>query len=188
MKPVSELAEPSEIRALVQDFLRTRSEDLFRCLYGTCTPGLYQFVWRMTGQRTDDANDIVQETWVRAVERMHEFRWNSSFTTWLTGIALNCWREFNRRRPERDPQPAMESISAIVRPIPEKVDLETAIGLLPDGYRTVLILHDIEGFQHAEIAELLGMEIGSSKSQLSRARASIRAMLTQHGATEYIDE
>ncbi|MEX2191167.1 MAG: sigma-70 family RNA polymerase sigma factor [Bacteroidota bacterium] len=188
MKPVPERAEPSEIRALVQEFLRTRSEDLFRSLYRDCTPRLYQFVWRMTGRRTEDANDIVQETWVRAVERMHEFRWNSTLNTWLTGIALNCCREFNRRRPERDLQPAVESISAIVRPIHEKVDLETAIGLLPDGYRTVLILHDIEGLQHAEIAELLDIEIGSSKSQLSRARASIRTMLRPHGTTEYIDE
>ena len=180
--------DASEILTLVQEFLRTGSEDSFRRLYRTCTPRLYRFALRINGQRTDDANDVVQETWVRAVERLHEFRWKSAFTTWLTGIALNCSRELSRRRPDPKIQPNTEGLSAIAHPIPEKVDLETAIGLLPAGYRTVLILHDIEGFQHDEIAELLAIEVGSSKSQLSRARASVRTMLTQNGAMEYLDE
>jgi len=188
MKPVPRLADTSEIQTLVQEFLRRESEDSFRRLYRACTPRLYQFALRVTGRNTNDANDVVQEAWVRAVERLHEFRWKSAFTTWLTGIALNCSRELNRRRPEPGVQPNTEALLATARPIPEKVDLETAIGFLPAGYRTVLILHDIEGFQHDEIAELLDIEVGSSKSQLSRARASVRTMLTQNGSMEYLDE
>lgn len=85
-----------------------------------------------------DAEDIVQEAWIRAAEAAAGFQWESGFGTWLTGIAINR---------------------------------------LPVGYRTVLVLHDLEGFRHEEIAEQLGIALGTSKSQLFHARRCVRALL-----------
>jgi len=187
MKPEPLRSDQSELRSLVGRFLTTREEQTFRRIYRICTPSLYQFVFRSVSRSTAVTDEIVQETWVRTIERLREFRWDSSFNTWLTGIALNCCREHFRRR-EREMGAPMPESAGKTPALPEKIDLETAIASLPDRSRLVLILHDIEGFGHDEIAHLLQIEPGTSKSQLSRARDAIRNMLRHNKTGEYTNE
>lgn len=165
-------------RELVEAVVVSGDEAAFRELYHRHTPRLYQLVLRLVGCE-QDAEDIVQEAWIRATEAAANFRWESGFGTWLTGIAINRFRELLRRR-NRWPALALEQADEpAARPdrIGERVDLETALSRLPLGYRTVLVLHDMEGYRHEEIAEQLGIAPGTSKSQLFHARRYVRALL-----------
>ncbi len=84
-------------RLLVRRFLASRDEASFRALYRRHTPFLFRFLLRLTGGRDGDAQEGVQETWVRAAARLKEFQWRSTLKTWLAGIALRWWREEARR-------------------------------------------------------------------------------------------
>jgi RNA polymerase sigma factor (sigma-70 family) len=168
-------------RDLVANFLLNREERAFRELYRRHAPSLNRMIVRLVGTMNGDAEDVIQTTWVRAIERLDGFRWNSTLRTWLTGIAINCSREHIRRqRRPREPDRLDDLISAaparITREI-SRIDLERVIASLPAGYREIIVLHDIEGYTHEEIAGLLGIDSGTSKSQLSRARKAVRAML-----------
>jgi RNA polymerase sigma-70 factor (ECF subfamily) len=157
-----------------------RGEELaFRELYRRHTPRLLGFVHRLLGRSGADAEDVAQEAWVRACENLQRFRWDSSFSTWLLGIGLNLVKERQRREARRMSESLEELQRASAMPVAsaERIDLARAIELLPDGYRMALVLHDVEGMKHAEIAEHLGISSGTSKSQLSSARRAIRAML-----------
>lgn len=171
-------------RWLARRFLRTRSERAFRRLYAAHTPALYGFVLRLARGNRAEAEDIVQETWMRAVASLQGFRWQSSLRTWLHAVALNVHRETLRRRAGSEARAgeARRRLAVVGRGSPPSLDLERAIAELPDGYREVLVLHDVEGYTHREIAELMGIEEGTSKSQLSRARRAMRALLVSHGA------
>jgi RNA polymerase sigma-70 factor (ECF subfamily) len=166
-------------RALVSEFLRGSSEAAFRNLYAAHTPRLYLSLLRLAGGRETEAQDLLQETWIRALAGLASFRWESALSTWLYGIALNAWREAARSR--RGAAMPFESlpveISAEPGPAAARLDLERAVRRLPEGYREVLVLHDIEGYTHEEIAEMLDIAPGTSKSQLSRARESVRRRL-----------
>jgi len=155
-------------------------EIAFRDLYRRHTPRLLQVALRLVGGDEADAQDVVQETWIKAVERLDAFRWEAAFGTWLHAIGLNVAREAIRRRGRRrevawaeDDEPP----AAAPRERLEAVDLERAIAALPAGYRTVLVLHDVEGYTHEAIAERLGVTPGTTKSQLFWARRAIRALL-----------
>lgn len=165
-------------RELADALLLRRDEAAFRALYRRHTPRLFQVVLRLLGGAEQDAEDVVQETWIRATERLAEFRWEAAFGTWLTGIGLNVARGLLRRRGrwEADPEHVPEPWRA-PPPVGERIDLERALALLPAGYRAVLVLHDVEGFTHEEIAEMLGVVPGTSKSQLSCARRAMRQLL-----------
>lgn len=171
--------EPED-RALVQEFLSGRGEASFRRLYRRHSGAMYRFALSRIGD-AGDAEDVVQEAWIRAVEGLAGFRWQSRLRTWLLGITFNCCRDLlrrRRRRDDRDPATILElQPAAPVREPIGRVDLERAIAELPDGYREVLILHDVEQLTHEEIAEVLGIRAGTSKSQLSRGRSAVRAML-----------
>ncbi|HEY7575413.1 MAG TPA: RNA polymerase sigma factor [Thermoanaerobaculia bacterium] len=170
-------------RALVSEFLRSSSEAAFRNLYAAHTPRLYLSLLRLAGGRESDAQDLLQETWIRAVRGLAAFRWESALSTWLFGIGLNAWREAARERRrggvplEALPEEAAASPEAEAGAEVAGLDLELAVRKLPDGYREVLVLHDIEGYTHEEIASLLGIAPGTSKSQLSRARENVRRRL-----------
>ncbi len=154
-------------------------EPAFRQLYRRHTPRLLALVLRFLGGVEADAEDVVQEAWLRATERLGQFRWEAAFSSWLAAIALNLAREHIRKRsrrnevewPEDDP-PACEPLDRVDVP-----DLERAIARLPAGYRQVLVLHDVEGYRHEEIAQLLGVSAGTSKSQLFHARRAVRQAL-----------
>lgn len=166
---------------LVSEFLRRREEGAFRVLYRRHSPMLYHLVLRLVGGQSGDAEEVIQVVWLRAIEKLSAFRWESSLRSWLTGIAVNCSREFIRQRRRVDAaEPSdLEAVPAPTRTNREvnRIDLERAIARLPDGYREVLVLHDVEGYTHVEIGRFLGIEEGTSKSQLSRARRAVRALL-----------
>jgi RNA polymerase sigma-70 factor (ECF subfamily) len=149
-------------------------------LYRAHTPSLFRLAVRILGRGGPDAEEAVQNTWMRAVQGLHSFRWESSLRTWLAGITIHACREILRARTR---EKAMMGTPSSVEPaMPEpmpgaKIDLERIVAGLPDGYREILVLHDIEGFTHEEIARLLHIEPGTSKSQLSRARRLLRASL-----------
>jgi RNA polymerase sigma factor (sigma-70 family) len=163
--------------------VRARGDEAsFRTLYRRHTPRLHQLVLRLLGGGEQDAEDVVQETWLRVATSLERFRWESTFSTWLIGIGLNQARDFLRRSGRRpvcgaDPEHVLSQLKAAAAPIAERIDLERALVLLPDGYRAVFVLHDVEGFQHGEIARRLDISEGTSKSQLFHARRALRVLL-----------
>ena len=173
-------------KTLVTIFLKDRGEDVFREIYRRHAPAVNRLVVRLVGAKNGDAEDIVQSMWIRAVEGLDRFRWESTLKTWLTGIAINCAREYFRKKSRsRDTFWAdTDDFSAGAPLVPRevhRVDLERAIADLPNGYREVLVLHDVEGYTHEEIGRFLGIESGTSKSQLSRARRAVRTLLGGNG-------
>ena len=175
--PTTILAQQSD-RELVEAIVISGDEIAFRELYRRHTPRLFQLVLRLVGSE-QDAEDVVQEAWIRASEAAANFRWESGFSTWLTGIAINRFKELLRKR-NRWPTLGIDDVrEPEIRPdrVNERVDLERALSLLPVGYRTVLVLHDLEGYRHEEIAEHLGIAAGTSKSQLFHARRYVRTLL-----------
>jgi RNA polymerase sigma factor (sigma-70 family) len=166
--------------ALIARIVGEGSEAAFRELFRRHTPRLLQFVMRIMGTATD-AEDVVQETWLRAAPALSNFRGDSSFGTWLCGIGLNTSLEQLRRRSRRDGEFSIGDTDLPSRALStdERIDLEWAIGKLSPGCRTVLVLHDVEGFTHDEIAGHLGIAEGTSKAQLFKARRAMRALLTR---------
>ena len=165
-------------RELAEALMHEGDEGAFRELYRRHTPRLLQFALRVLGGSELDAEDVVQETWIRAVERLDTFRWESKLPTWLSGIAMNqcrdLWRKKNGREVDFEVAPEMPVKAG---QHDERIDLERAIEMLPVGYRTVLLLHDLEGCTHDDIGRRLGIAAGTSKSQLSCARKAVRALL-----------
>ncbi len=161
----------------MEAFLRERSEAAFRALYRLHSPRLYQLALRLSGWREDEAREIVQESWVRAMRKLAEFRWESKLSTWLAGTVVR--RACETRRAGREEVPIDEHLAERAVRVPHELawDLERAIAALAPGYRRVLILHDVEGHTHAEIAALLRIEPGTSKSQLFEARRVLRQKL-----------
>lgn len=169
--------EPDD-RDLVRRFLDGRDEDAFRALFRRHTPRLYGLTLRLVAGRRDEADDVVQEAWHRAAVRLRSFAWQSALSTWLAAIAINCARE-RRRANARAPGETTSSLADMpARLRRDGIDLDRAIARLPDGAREVLVLHDVEGYTHEEIAERLEIAVGTSKSQLSRARRLVRASLS----------
>jgi RNA polymerase sigma factor (sigma-70 family) len=168
--------EPKE-RGLAERFTRHADESAFRALYRLHTPLLYRIARRMVGD-PERAAEVVQDTWICAAQKLPAFRWESSLSTWLAGIAINRSREEIRRRNAAEPTNAepVEVRTPSAR-VSDRIDLERAIDQLPNGYREVLLLHDVEGYTHEEIGQALNIEPGTSRSQLARARAAMRAQL-----------
>lgn len=159
---------------LIRQFLEARDETSFRELYARHTPPLYGLLCRLTGGRAGDASDVLQDAWTRAAAKLSAFRGESQFRTWLTGIALNCYREWRRTLREPDEE-AASTAQAAVDSRDHALDVERILATLPTSHREVLVLHDVEGYTHEEIARALGIEPGTSKSRLSRARQIFRS-------------
>src|SRR5262249_28804834 len=153
-----------------------------RRLYSAHAPRLFLFLLRLSGGHRAEAEELLQETWIRAAERLGAFRWESKLSTWLHGIAWNARRESIRTRgPTEAPLPedaAGTRAGAGDGSGEARLDLERALRELPEGYREVLLMHDVEGYTHEEIGALLGISPGTSKSQLSRARGFLRRRLS----------
>jgi RNA polymerase sigma-70 factor (ECF subfamily) len=163
-------------RALVERFLRGRSEAAFRALYRAHTPALYALALRLTGGDRGEAEDLVQESWVRALTALRTFRGQSALRSWLCGVLVNVRRGRIRAEWRIVDTPDAEPIAERTDP-DDVIDLERGIAELPDGARDVYVLHDVYGYTHREIAELLGVMEGTSKSQLNRARFLLRLSL-----------
>jgi RNA polymerase sigma-70 factor (ECF subfamily) len=167
-------------RALVAAFLAGRGEAEFRRLYAAHAPRLYLWLLRLCGGKQAEAEDLMQETWLRAAAKLPEFRWESALSTWLAGIGWNAGREASRRAPRVAAAPSEPEELAAPADGTEpgaRLDLERAVRELPEGYREVLVLHDVEGYTHEEIGQSLGIQPGTSKAQLFRARARLREAL-----------
>ena len=159
--------------ALIRLLAERQDEDAFRALYGRHTAAVYGLLYRLVG-RDADASDLMQETWLRAVRHLTLFRGQSAFRTWLTGIALNCYREW-RRRHARDAEMAdADARPALLHDADEAAAIAQILARIPAEHREAIVLHDIEGFTHEEIAAALEIEPGTSKSRLSRARRAFR--------------
>jgi len=162
--------------ALVERFLRGRGEDAFRALYRAHTPALYALALRLTGGDEGEAEDLVQESWVRALTALRSFRGQSALRSWLCGVLVNVRRGRIRVDWRTIDAPDAEPLAEATSP-DDAIDLERAIATLPDGARDVYVLHDIQGYTHREIANRLGIVEGTSKSQLNRARVLLRSSL-----------
>lgn len=150
-------------------------------LYRRYAPRVYAVVRRIAG---DDglADDWAQEAWMRAFRALPRFRGDSAFSTWLHRVAVNSALQGKRTRGRHEaresPLPVTLAGKAQGRdPTVLRITLERALERLPEGMRHILVLHDVEGFTHEEIGEMLGIAAGTSKSQLSKARAKMREML-----------
>jgi len=154
----------------------------FRALYDANVDRIYRLMYRMAGDQ-ELARDFTQEAFVRAYQRLDQFRGDAAFSTWLhsvaVSVALNGLRKVDRHRErERSLEDADRVASGLTASQPglrERID--RAVDALPDIYRTVFLMHDLEGYNHGEIAESLGVAEGTSKARLSRARAKLRRAL-----------
>lgn len=154
-----------------------------RELYQRHAGRVYAVVKRLAGHDEALAEDWAQEAWVRALRALPTFRGDSRFTTWLHRIAVNSALHGRRSRMRKAGREApMDDDRFSVRAVAEtsvlKLKLERAMERLPEGMRKVLVLHDVEGYTHDEIAEMLGVNPGTCKSQLFKARARMRKLLT----------
>jgi len=163
-------------QALVAAFLAAHDEASFRAIYARHSPLLYGLALRLCGGRRAEADDVLQETWIRAIARLAEFRWASALSSWLCGICVRCARELGRATQPREAA-LPETPAGRDGAGDAGLDLDRAIARLPSGYREVLVLHDVYGYTHSEVAGLLEIDQGTSKSQLARARRAARAML-----------
>jgi RNA polymerase sigma-70 factor (ECF subfamily) len=176
------------VRGELQSF-----EELFK-LYNR---KVYSVCLRMTGN-TAEAEDLSQEVFVQVFRKLDTFRGESSFTTWLHRLTVNqvlmYFRKTRRRLEHLTEDGEMPELPIKGRnvlasmPLLDRLALDEAIAQLSPGYRAVFLLHDVEGLQHTEIAHMLGCSVGTSKSQLHKARLKMRYLLRQrthrsHAAT-----
>ncbi len=152
----------------------------FERLYRTHVPRVHGLVRRMLDGV--DTDDVAQDVFVRAWEKLHTFRGEAAFGTWLHRLAVNVILARRktlggeRRRFHEDGE-VLDLVAGRTDPPEHGVDFEAAIGRLPEGARQVFLLHDVQGFRHEEIAQLLGIVAGTSKSQLHHARMALRKHL-----------
>jgi RNA polymerase sigma-70 factor (ECF subfamily) len=153
-----------------------------RELYDANVDRVYRLVYRMVGD-PDLAQEYTQDTFIRTFERLATFRGESALSTWISAIAIsvvyNGQRKVRRlRQREVELEHAEPIAGSSRRSDPDlRVKLKAAIDALPEGYRTVFLMHDVEGYTHEEIGSALGIQDGTSKAQLSRARAKLRREL-----------
>lgn len=149
---------------------------------------VFSLCLRMT-QNPPEAEDLTQEVFIQLFRKIGSFRGESAFTTWLHRLTVNQVLMHFRKRSVRDEKTTEdgETPDEIVQgtenyqkmPIVDRLALNKAIAALPPGYRTVFVLHDVEGYEHEEIARMLKLSVGTSKSQLHKARMKLRTLLRQ---------
>src|SRR5690242_3222949 len=160
----------------------------FERLYRKHANRVFSLCARMVADRVR-AEELTQDVFVRAWEKLKLFRGDSSFATWLhrlaVNVVLNDRKTEGRRRTrfeEEDEEGGMDNFAGVVgMPLPpgDLLDLEQAIAKLPPGARRVFTLHDVEGYKHEEIADMLGVTTGATKAQLHRARMLLRQSLNR---------
>jgi RNA polymerase sigma-70 factor (ECF subfamily) len=138
----------------------------FEFLYQMHSRRVYALCLRMVSNPAD-AEDLAQEAFLQLFRKIGTFRGESAFSTWLHRMTVNG--------PKRDVGAADLRLSGAV----DRVNLERSIEQLPPGYKTVFVLHDVQGFEHNEIANIMGCSVGNSKSQLHKARTRLRELLQE---------
>ncbi len=162
--------------------LRDGDQDAARALYDAHVDRVFRICYRFAGE-DHLAQDFTQETFVRAFTKIDTFRGEAAFGTWLgsiaTTVSLNGLRKVKRFRSREtalhEDLRSTRGLSGLEPDVKER--LHRAIDELPAGYRTVFLLHDLEGYTHEEIGAMLGIKAGTSKSQLFRARSRLREKL-----------
>lgn len=159
----------------------------FEDVYRANAPRLFGLICRLVGR--NEAEDLLQETFLSAHRKLGQYKGDSALSTWLFRLATNLSIDYLRSRNGRWAQitdeisPDVESSRGACGPVLgviDRMDLDRALATLPPGARTVFVLHDVEGYEHREIARLLGVTDGTSKSQLHRARFRLRDVLAAH--------
>lgn len=161
-----------------------------RALYDRYARLVFSVALRMAPD-ADTAEDYAQEAWIRIFRALGGFRWNSSLSTWMHRVAVNAALQRIRGRKLRDSleedvglaiSPHVAATAAPEDSIHLSLSLDRAVRGLPDRMRMVLVLHDVQGYGHAEIGALLGISEGTSKSQLFKARRKLRVQLSPASA------
>jgi len=177
-------------RALVE---RCRQGDLgaFDEIYRAHSRKLYGLAVRMLGNPAD-AEDMLQEIFLAAHRKLDSFRGESALSTWLYRLAVNLCLDYLRSRTGRaihmtdalgdDPVLPDAGSHGLAERAVTKMDLERAIAQLPEGCRTAFVLHDVQGLEHQEVGEIMGIAEGTSKSQVHKARMRLRALLSRAGS------
>jgi RNA polymerase sigma-70 factor (ECF subfamily) len=158
----------------------------FERVYHSHLGRVHNLARRMAGPEA--ADEVAQDVFVRVWQKLHTFRGESSFATWLHRLAVNViverFRTLGTARDRflADSEETLERLpgsgSGAIR-YDARMDLDAAVKRLPPGARSVFVLHDVEGYRHEEIGEMLGISVGTSKSQLHRARMTLRSHLTE---------
>jgi len=158
----------------------------FEELYRDHASRLYNLLFRMAGS-ADEADDLLQEVFLNAHRKLGSFRGESSVGTWLYRLAMNHCLDYLRGRQTKMGRatdsldvygaPELAAAAPLVPSAISRMDMERAIARLPEGCRAAFLLHDVEGFEHQEVAQMLGISTGTSKSQVHKARLKLRAML-----------
>jgi RNA polymerase sigma-70 factor, ECF subfamily len=163
--------------------------EAFELLYNLHKRRVYSLCLRMTAN-TAEAEDLTQEAFLQLFRKIATFRGESAFSTWLHRMAVNVVLMHLRKKglpvvpleetleteeesPRKEPGAQDPALAGAV----DRLQLQRAVEALPPGYRTIFVLHDVEGFEHNEIADLVGCSIGNSKSQLHKARMKLRESL-----------
>ena len=157
--------------------------EAFETIYRQHAARLYTLACRMAGS-PEDGEDLLQEIFLQAYRKLGSFKGDSALGTWLYRLALNHCLDYVRSRHAKmskltetlDAETSHPPVARRDTPI-AKLDLERALDRLPDGCREAFVLHDVEGFDHNEVGRLLGIAEGTSKSQVFKARAKLRALL-----------
>ena len=160
----------------------------FESIYEQHHKRVYSLCLRMLGNASQ-AEDLTQEVFLQVFKKIGSFRGDSAFTTWLHRLTVNqVLMHFRKRGVKLEHTSEEGDFTNVVEPplgstrrisMVDKLALEKAISELPPGYRTVFVLHDVEGYEHEEIADMLGVSIGTSKSQLHKARMRLRQLLNK---------
>ena len=166
-------------------------EDMFELLYRRHSRRVYAVCVRMV-KNSAEAEDLTQEVFMLLFRKIQTFRGESAFSTWLHRLVVNrvlmCLRRkslravsldgtLDAKEPSGPPAIDLGCRDSILEGSLDRINLERCIKHLPTGYRTIFVLHDVQGYKHQEIAKILGRSVGDSKSQLHKARAQLRALL-----------
>lgn len=160
----------------------------FEMVYQRYHRRTFSLALRMTGS-TAEAEDLTQEVFIQLFRKIGSFRGDSAFSTWLHRMTVNqVLMHFRRRsvkneRTSEDGEMPEQAERGSSNPnkmqVVDRIALKKAIAELPNGYRRVFILHDVEGFEHEEVARMMGISVGTSKSQLHKARLKLRGLLVK---------
>ncbi len=160
----------------------------FESIYGRYHRRTYSLCLRMTSNPTE-AEDLTQEVFIQLFRKIGSFRGDSAFSTWLHRLTVNqVLMHFRRRsvkneRTSEDGEMPEQTVRGTSNPnrmqVFDRIALKNAIAELPNGYRNVFVLHDVEGFEHEEVARIMGISVGTSKSQLHKARLKLRGLLVK---------
>jgi len=164
----------------------TSEMEAFEEIYHLHHKRVYSICFRMV-RNASDAEDLTQQVFIQLFRKLHTFRGESSFTTWLHRMTVNQVLMHFRKRTVKFEKTTEEGetpeqiVSGTANPekmrIVDKIALDNAISQLPEGYKNVFVLHDVEGFEHEEVAKILGCSVGTSKSQLHKARLKLQKLL-----------